>query len=95
MHQVSPGLRPSFEEGVCTDGEDGFTTVAPVDSFPPNAFGLHNMGGNTWEWSPVKCHFGALYAPTRERRLASSAFPLISDSDILGLYTQQPFIVSY
>jgi formylglycine-generating enzyme required for sulfatase activity len=31
-------------------GEDGFTTVAPVDSFEPNAFGLFNAVGNIWEW---------------------------------------------
>ena len=31
-------------------GEDGFTTVAPADSFTPNAFGLFNAVGNTWEW---------------------------------------------
>jgi len=31
-------------------GEDGFTSVAPVDSFQPNGFGLHNTVGNTWEW---------------------------------------------
>ena len=31
-------------------GEDGFTTVAPADSFEPNGFGLFNAVGNTWEW---------------------------------------------
>src|SRR5580658_3418097 len=31
-------------------GEDGFTNVAPADSFEPNAFGLCNAVGNTWEW---------------------------------------------
>lgn len=31
-------------------GEDGFTTVAPVDSFAPNGFCLFNAVGNTWEW---------------------------------------------
>jgi formylglycine-generating enzyme len=31
-------------------GEDGFTNVAPVDTFQPNGFGLHNAVGNAWEW---------------------------------------------
>ena len=30
--------------------EDGYYGTCPVDSFPPNAYGLHNMTGNTWEW---------------------------------------------
>ena len=29
---------------------DGFAGTAPVDAFPPNGFGLHNMTGNVWEW---------------------------------------------
>ena len=31
-------------------GDDGFTAVAPVDSFEPNGFGLYNAAGNAWEW---------------------------------------------
>ena len=32
------------------NADDGYEYTAPVGSFPPNGYSLHDMAGNAWEW---------------------------------------------
>lgn len=44
---------------------DGYVLTAPVNAYPPNAFGLYNMTGNVWEW--VADRFTTKHSPRPAR----------------------------
>ena len=46
--------RTNIWQGKFTDensGDDGFLGTCPVDEYPANGYGIHNMAGNVWEWT--------------------------------------------
>ncbi len=43
-----PAALPSWSVESC---DDGYVYTSPVGSFAANAFGIHDMHGNAWQWS--------------------------------------------
>ncbi len=58
--------------------QDGFEGTAPVNSFPPNGYGLYDMAGNVWEWCADKYHASAYTLNRSDKILQNPQGPVKS-----------------
>lgn len=62
---------------------DGYHTTAPVMSFAPNGYGLHNMVGNVWEWTAERYRLRSLKKAAKAQEQAMRGYKLLKGGSFL------------
>lgn len=74
------------------EGPDKWVGVAPVAQFPANAFGLHDMSGNLWEWAADVYRDDYEGAPSDGSEWATGSIPGWQERHVLrgGSFEDRP-----
>jgi formylglycine-generating enzyme required for sulfatase activity len=79
---VKRNEKENRDENLWIEGyTDGFATTSPVGSFPVNAYGLYDMGGNVWQWCEDRWN-----AELKDRVLRGASFGRSNRGLLLSSY---------
>ena len=68
--------------------DDGYQFTAPVGTYPPNGYGLHDMAGNVWEWC-MDAYNSAAYASSPKDNPVAGGLIAFDNDDYANVTTHR------